>query len=199
MVVGKPGGEPTYLRFVPLNNVCIVKEPGESLSRANLYASRKWIAVQTATLIPESPTIVLPPSTLTQPTPASNALLLEGTYTTTVTKEDIASHGISGHDICENAGTFTLQLAPTFWTRKQVGLPDCTLEHPSSGGAWRVVGDEIQFTDYQPFGCPATPSFYRWKLDSDTLVFERVSDDCPFNYYILASHPWVKQGTSAPN
>jgi hypothetical protein len=46
VVVGKSGGNPSYLKFIPLNDACVVHESGRSLSRADLYSRRRWQWVQ---------------------------------------------------------------------------------------------------------------------------------------------------------
>lgn len=173
------------------------------------------------TSLPATPTVALPsapaqpPATQVPPTSVPTATSvapsaapapsstntesqsLKGTYTATITKEDLTKHGVGGHDVCENAGTFTLTFNPGVWGIHQVGLPDCTVAAPTGSGRWKSSGDQIEFTDNDPQGC-AVNSTYKWHFDTAGLVFERLTDSCAARYYILTSHPWVKQSTATP-
>jgi len=139
----------------------------------------------------ETPTQAPPPpsSTPTQPPPAST---LEGTYSVTFTKDELAKAGVTAHELCENAGTHEITFSPDDWTWKQAPPEDCGEIKATTGrGTWKLSGDEITLNEPAAFGCGAL-STYTIKLDQNTLTFIVVEDGCRFRIILLTTHLWEK-------
>ena len=141
-----------------------------------------------------TPTLAAPPPTLTLPTPSqtASASTIEGTYTVTFTKEELAKAGVTAHELCENAGTHEITFSADDWRWKQTPPEDCGNINPATGrGSWELSGDEITLNEPAAFGCGAL-STYKWNLDQNTLTFTVVEDSCPYRVILLTTHPWEK-------
>jgi hypothetical protein len=131
----------------------------------------------------------VPPTVTATPNPT--ALFLEGTYTTTISSDDLAKKGYTPADTCENAGTFTLGLTAARWKFSQVGLPRCVVHEPFHSGQWNLSGEQIDFTE-PGVGCGESFT-YKWEWDGQALKFSVVDDSCRQRIDILTAHPWIKQ------
>src|ERR1043165_7816425 len=61
------------------------------------------------------------------PTVNPTIAILEGTYTTTITEQDLTKSGIAGSEICENEGLFSLRLRGNSWSINQTAAQGCVL------------------------------------------------------------------------
>ncbi len=62
-------------------------------------------------------------------------------------------------------------------------------------GTYKVTGHSIEITDQKGrYACTeSSPGKYNWKLEGETLSFEKVADDCQRRTRTLASHPLKRQ------
>lgn len=133
-----------------------------------------------------------PPSPTSAPTQLPSASTLEGTYSVTFTKDELAQAGITAHELCENAGTHEITFTPDNWTWKQTPPEDCgDLKAATGRGSWKLSGDEITLNEPAAFGCGAL-STYTFKLDQNALTFTVVEDGCRYRIILLTTHPWEK-------
>lgn len=116
----------------------------------------------------------------------------DGTYTTTITAEELTSLSGQGILACENAGTFTLTVTGDRWSISQAAAPGCSVQDPSITGSWAFAGEQVTFHADQSLGCPQTYT-YQWRLEGTALRFTAVEDSCPPRVAIQSTHPWLKQ------
>jgi hypothetical protein len=129
----------------------------------------------------------IPPS----PTPLSQPP--DGTYKTTITKEELLSTGLPDFDACENAGTFTLSVTADHWNINQTPAQGCKVMNPTFGGSWKFTGDQVTFHDDEPFGCEGDYT-YKWRFNEGELRFTSVDDSaCVQRVYYMSEHPWIKE------
>jgi hypothetical protein len=117
------------------------------------------------------------------PKPAQQ--LPDGTYTATVTIEDMTDIGMTQAISCENAGTFTLTVTGKKWSFFQTAAPGCIVKNPSWSGTWKFCGDEAKFKDN---GSSYT---YKWAFDGVELRFTRVNDTTATRIVWMTNYPWV--------
>ena len=152
------------------------------------------------TLVPTQPPTPTSAPTRT-PIPTSSpkdVAALIGVYVMSFSKEKMASLftdmelAASNIAVCENAGEYTLTLAADRWQLRQAALSGCAVQTPSYSGDWRLVGDQIVMHWDSVRGC-SLDSTYAWKLDSTSLRFTLVDDDCLPRIVIFRSLPWTRQ------
>jgi hypothetical protein len=124
------------------------------------------------------------------PTPLSQPP--DGSYTTSVSKDEIAQGGTSTDFVCENAGTYTMTVAADHWSTIQSAAPDCSVLNPNDSGTWKFAGSQVTFTEDTSLGC-STVYTYTWSYQDRQLGFASGQDDCPPRVTLLTSHPWVQQ------
>jgi hypothetical protein len=124
------------------------------------------------------------PTTLLQPP--------DGLYTTMITRSELISIGMSDHEACENAGTYTLVVTGDRWRSSQSALLGCNLQNATDSGAWAFTGDQVKFHEDAFLGC-TTDYIYEWSFDGSDLHFTPVEDSCTPRVLIQSAHPWVKQ------
>ena len=180
----------------------IIKTTQQSFQHKPTYWFRLWLAgflflaaCNPATVPAQAePTSTSPPPTLTLLTPSQtvSASTIEGTYTVTFTKEELARAGVTAHELCENAGTHEITFSPDDWRWKQTPSEDCEDINAATGrGTWELSGNEITLNEPAAFGCGAL-STYQWNLDQNMLTFTVVEDTCPYRVILLTTHPWEK-------
>ena len=140
----------------------------------------------TAGPVPSRPTF--PPA----PTPALGDFPL-GTYTTTLTRDDVKNAGFpSEHDMDENAGFFTLDVNDD-GTWRFVQTSNVPLENPVFQGTFAVDGDQIAFRVIEPLEFNTEVDTVTWKLIGKTMLFTWVGPDQGLSTLIWTKHPWTKQ------
>jgi len=122
--------------------------------------------------------------------PEPEQQLPDGTYTATVTIEDMTNIGAPPEKVCENAGTFTLTVTGKKWSIFQTAAPGCIVKYPSSSGTWKFCGDEATFIDDIQSGSSYT---YKWTFDGAELRFTRVNDTVATRIVWMTTYPWVLQ------
>lgn len=122
--------------------------------------------------------------------PEPEQQLPDGTYTTTLTVEDMTNIGMLPDIICEEAGTFTLTVTGKNWSAYQTAAPGCTIKYPSWSGTWEFCGDQAVFTDDNQSRSTYT---YKWAFDGTEIRFTRVDDTSASRIARMTTYPWVLQ------
>lgn len=121
---------------------------------------------------------------------------LVGSWTSTVTKEDILRivPGFPQADLCDNSGTFVwkFDVAGTF-TIDQTALAGC----PTPGNThvedkWSADGNRVTFAKGTP-----DEEVYEWSVQGDTLTLKYVSGNCVPCKAVNTANPWKRTGASS--
>lgn len=137
----------------------------------------------TATLVPAAP-----PTPTDMPDPK---LVLVGSWTTTVSKEDLVRvrPEFPQEFLCDNAGTFVWKFnADGTFTIDQTALPDCptpAITHIED--TWSVEGNEFIIAGDTP-----NEEIYEFSIDGDQLTFILKSSECPPCIAINTANPWIR-------
>jgi hypothetical protein len=118
---------------------------------------------------------------------------IEGSYSTSINIEELRALGISEHELCENAGTFTLEFVEGQWASHQDTAPGCSDPlHPDGSGDFTAELNQIHFSDPSSFGCVVS-YVYQANLTEDGIVFTLIDDpDCLPRTLIFTLHPWTR-------
>ncbi|HLO17276.1 MAG TPA: lipocalin family protein [Anaerolineales bacterium] len=114
-----------------------------------------------------------------------------GTWTSTVTKEDIL-RVIPGFDqqyLCESTGTFLWKFnADGTFTIDQTQLPDCPAPaNPHIEDKWSADGNVITFAAGTP-----DQETYEITINGDQLIFKTKSSDCVPCIAVNTANPWKR-------
>ena len=137
------------------------------------------------------PTILLAscaPATAPDPKQA-----LVGTWTSTVTKEDVLRivPGFRQDFLCENTGTFSWEFKEDGkFTIDQKGLPECPAPvEPHVEDTWSNDGNRMTIAKDKP-----AQEVYEWTVKEKSLVLKHVSGDCEPCKATSTAHPWTRVG-----
>lgn len=121
--------------------------------------------------------------------PAST--LPAGIYVTSISLDDLRGK-IPEHELCENAGAFTLTFSTDgTWTLAQEAVAGCTLIAPIGTGTYRTSDGRLQMTQDDPFGCDRDFSL-AFARSGATLTFSDAIDrDCIERELIYTVNPWT--------
>ena len=150
----------------------------------------------TATLIPATamqPYLTLTPA-LPTVTPLMNptVAMLEGTYNTTITEQDVTKGGLGKGEFCDTGGIYSLTLEGNSWSINQTAAAGCNIRTPTHfNGTFSIAGDQIVFDQVQT-DCGGKYT-YKWALEGTALKFTLVEDGCSGRVFVYEAHPWVKQ------
>jgi hypothetical protein len=127
--------------------------------------------------------------------PADHPLI--GTWTTDVTRADMAAAGISdpaGQN--ENSGRFTWTFAPDgTWTQVQESLDGAPVMNPIFRGTYTVDGASfVMVTTFPPEYADAG-LHYRWALEGDAMRFDLLDPPDATLPIIVETHPWARAGS----
>lgn len=117
-----------------------------------------------------------------------------GTWTTTITEDDLVAAGVRGGEIGENAGVFTTTLAEDgTWTTAQES--DVTLRWPVFRGTWTVTGPDTfsQRTDF-PSDFAGDVVTFRWEIVDGNLVLDVLDPPDHILPIVTETHPWTPAG-----
>lgn len=142
------------------------------------------------------PTPTPTPTSMPTPVPTPTATPVsqppDGTYTTSVTKDEISKGGTSNAYVCENAGTYTMTVAADHWSTLQAAVPGCTVSNPNDSGTWKFTGSQVVFNEDTSLGC-TTVYTYTWTYQDKQMGFTVGKDDCAPRVTVLTAHQWGKQ------
>jgi hypothetical protein len=118
-----------------------------------------------------------------------------GSWTTTITEEDLEAAGLSGAAVsAENTGVFTLDMAADgTWTTTQVS--SSTVKWPVFRGTWAATGPDSfsQTTDF-PAEFEGDVVDFTWQVEDGKLIIEVSTPPDPVLPVIMESHPWDPAG-----
>lgn len=126
--------------------------------------------------------------------PADHPLI--GTWTTEVTKADIAAAGISDPGAQnENSGRFSWTIAPDgTWTQVQESLDGSPVMNPIFRGTYVIDGTTLVMTTTFPPEFADAGLHYSWALEGDAMRFDLLDPPDPILPVIVETHPWVRAG-----
>ena len=114
-----------------------------------------------------------------------------GSWTTTITKDDLRAGGVTEAGLLEeNAGTFTQTFtADGTWIGAQVSTQAVNL--PVFRGTFRVTGDRQfeQTTTFPPEYAGEVVGF-TWRLDNGALIMGVPNPPDPMLKIVTEAHPW---------
>lgn len=123
-------------------------------------------------------------------TPDPEQALL-GTWTATVTKEDLLRVMPDFHQnaLCDNSGTFVWQFnADGTFTVDQTALPECPIPaNTHIEDTWSIDGNQITFAKGTPL-----EEVYEWTVEDNTLVLKHISGECLPCKATNTANPWTR-------
>src|SRR6266571_3021653 len=167
--------------------------------------TRRWFPTETCggTTAPAASSATPAPS-LSTPTSQPISSPLAGTYTTTITSNDLASHP----DLMQQQGPDGMDLLGT-WILKFKGNSNWTALNGDyisgrqyiGSGLYKVTSTQlIVVTDSKClefygslFGPDAQTSTYQWTIEGQTFTLKTEQDLCAARKLIFTSHPWQRQ------
>lgn len=138
----------------------------------------------------QTPTAQRVPSPAATSAPAVEPALV-GTWTTTVTKNDLVRvvPDFKPEFLCANAGTFvwTFDAVGSF-SIDQTALDGCpTPEQSHIESDWTVAGNVVTFAEGTP-----DQEQYAWRVDGGQLTFEHQSGSCIPCKAVNTAKPWQR-------
>jgi hypothetical protein len=114
-----------------------------------------------------------------------------GTWTSTVTKEDVLRVMPDFHQeaLCDNTGTFVWQFnADGTFTVDQTALSECPVPaNTHIEDSWSIEGNQITFAKGTPF-----EEVYEWTVEGNTLVLKHISGECIPCQATNTANPWTR-------
>lgn len=156
------------------------------------------IALLTITACSSQPAATPDPTATPAPTepPVPTAtpdpkLVLVGSWTTTVSKEDLVRvrPEFPQEFLCDNAGTFIWKFnADGTFTIDQTALSDCpTPANTHIEDSWSIDGNLFTIA-----GATPNQEVYEWSVEGYQLIFKYVSGECPPCEAINTANPWMR-------
>jgi hypothetical protein len=127
----------------------------------------------------------------TQQPATTSSLALVGTWTSTITKEDLlrVELPLPQEYLCGNAGTFVWNFsADGTWAMDQTSLPGCndsSIKHVED--TWFLSGDLITFEKGA-----LDQQIYEITIDNDQLTFDVKSSECLPCIAVFTANPWTR-------
>ena len=176
-------------------------------------------AAQASTIVPASPTTIVPsstpkpdptrvptaapmatettvPSSTPKPGPTGEptaVAALTGVYTKQLTLADAKPWHLENKD-CEYVGTYTLTLTTSTWNVVQSKPSDCFTQGGVNRGSVLFQPIRVTFEDdfaMMTTNCTAT-HVYTWTFEKSNLVLRAVDDHCQDHVFIFTTHPWTR-------
>jgi hypothetical protein len=119
---------------------------------------------------------------------------LVGTWTTTVTKEDLAAGGITDPALQnENSGHFSWTFgADGTWTAVQQSLDGSPITNPVFRGTYTVDGDGLVMTTTFPTDYRDNGLHYTWAIAGNAIRFDILDAPDPLLPLVVEAHPWTR-------
>lgn len=132
-----------------------------------------------------------PATPLATPTAVDPKQAIVGSWTSTVTKEDIlrVMPGFEQHALCDNTGTFVWKFsADGTFTIDQTALPDCPKPaNTHVEDKWSADGNVVTLASGTP-----DQEIYEITINGDQLTFKAKSSDCPPCIAVNTANPWKR-------
>jgi len=123
-----------------------------------------------------------------------------GSWTTSISREDLRAAGLEGELVDENEGDFVLTFKPDgSWESIQTSTIGVTLREPVFRGHYAVTGDEVRLDPEFPahYAAEGLYDIVRWKLDGDFLRLTLASHGDEIVAVVYGAHPWRRAAESA--
>jgi hypothetical protein len=167
--------------------------PGDKHPRTCQPPSRTLAVLLLSGLLLVSCTSAAAPAPTATPDPK---LALIGTWTATVTREDILGvvPDFPAKYLCENAGTFNWKFnADGTFTVDQTPLAECPAPaNPHIEDTWAAEGNLVTLAKGTP-----NEEVYEWNLEGEMMSLKHVSGECMPCKAVNTAHPWKRADTSA--
>jgi hypothetical protein len=157
-----------------------------------------FVMALTATILvaacasPAASTSPSPAGASHDPAPVGHPLI--GTWTTTITPDDLKAGGITDEGgLAENSGTFTWTFeADGTWRQVQTGLDGATLLNPVFSG-WYTLDDDllVMVTEF-PEQYKDDGLRYEYVVTGDSVTFDLLNPPDPMLPVVVEAHPWAR-------
>jgi hypothetical protein len=116
-----------------------------------------------------------------------------GSWTTTITRNDLTAAGVTGGEIDENAGVFTTTFgADGTWSTSQV--TDVLVRWPVFKGTFEATGpDSFRQTTTFPSDFAGDVVDFTWSIKDGALVLKVVNPPDPILPIVTETHPWQRK------
>jgi hypothetical protein len=122
-----------------------------------------------------------------------------GSWTTSISREDLIAGGVEGDLVDQNEGSFVLTFEPdgTF-QQVQTSTIGATLREPVFRGHYIVTGDEVRLNPEFPahYAQEGVYDVVHWQLDGDVLQLSLTSHGDPIQVVVYGAHPWQRAAAS---
>ncbi|HYN70201.1 MAG TPA: hypothetical protein VEX41_08325 [Candidatus Eisenbacteria bacterium] len=122
-----------------------------------------------------------------------------GSWTTSISREDLSAGGLEGDLIDQNEGDFVLTFeADGTFQQVQTSTIGVTLREPIFRGHYTVTGDEVRLDPEFPvhYAQEGVYDVVRWQLDGDVLHLSLASHGDPIQVVVYGAHPWRRAAAS---
>jgi hypothetical protein len=126
--------------------------------------------------------------------PAPSGFPLLGSWTTTITKDDLRAGGVTEEGLLiENSGIFTWAFeADGTWRSVQAGLDGSPLMTPVFSGYFTVEDDVLVAVTEFPEQYRDEGLHYAFEVSGDTVTFDLLDPPDPMLPAVVESHPWAR-------
>ena len=116
-----------------------------------------------------------------------------GSWTTTITRDDLAAAGVTGGEVDENAGVFTMTLgADGTWSTSQVS--DVPVRWPVFKGTLEATGPQsFRQTTTFPSDFAGDVVDFTWSMKDGALLIKVVNPPDPILPIVTETHPWQRK------
>ncbi len=121
---------------------------------------------------------------------------LVGSWTSTVTREDFTTKGITDvHAQNENSGIFVWTFTDTgTWSSVQTSLDGAPIVNPVFRGTWTAVPGALTITTAFPAEYADNGVRFTWQIEDGKLSLHVLDPPDPLMPIIVETHPWVRPG-----
>ena len=146
--------------------------------------------------LPAAKTIGSPVTGIGTPTSEPTPSLLVGTYTTTITQQEIDATHNSRIQFEVQAGGWTLVLRNDGYYTVQTNYHPYGMSYVGEG-TYMLTANHMLLKDgncWEYFGNAGRFGTFMWALQGKNLTFTTVQDECLSRKFVLTVHTWVLQG-----
>ena len=134
--------------------------------------------------------------TACQGTPSISNEAIAGTYTVTLTPEQLYANGATFRTVIESNGTWQLEFAKDGVVRL-FHVDNIEMGSRAQAPFTLSTGEIVFGTDYGALSCTnysdTEQGTYQWKLEGNQLYLSVIEDKCERRAIIYSAQPWTKQ------
>lgn len=122
-----------------------------------------------------------------------------GSWTTSITREDLRAGGMEGELVDQNEGDFVLTFRPDgSFEQVQTSTIGVTLGEPVFRGHYVVTGDQVRLNPEFPahYAQEGVYDVVNWELEGDALNLILASQGDPIQAVVYGAHPWRRASPS---